>query len=46
MYDRDSHVGKLSRGLDEADERGWMIVSMKKDWLSVYPRVGAADNTR
>ncbi len=37
-YDRDSHVGKLARGLDEADQRGWLIVDMKRDWKTVYPR--------
>ncbi|WP_309400560.1 HAD family hydrolase [Cerasicoccus maritimus] len=36
-YDRDSHVGKLSRGLDEGPQRGWLIVDMQKDWGKVYP---------
>jgi phosphoserine phosphatase len=36
-YDRDSAVGRLARGLDEAAERGWVIVSMKNDWQQVYP---------
>jgi len=36
-YDRDSHVGKLDRGLGEAAERGWLIVDMKTDWRTVYP---------
>jgi len=36
-YDRDSHIGRLSRGLDEGPGRGWAIVSMKNDWKSVYP---------
>lgn len=35
-YDRDSHVGRLARGLDEAAARGWTIVSMKIDWQQVY----------
>lgn len=35
-YDRDSHVGKLSRGLDEGPGRGWVIVSMKNDWKQVF----------
>jgi phosphoglycolate phosphatase-like HAD superfamily hydrolase len=38
-YDRDSHVGRLDRGLDEAEERGWVVVDMKNDWTSVYRRV-------
>jgi phosphoserine phosphatase len=36
-YDRDSHVGRLDRGLDEADERGWVVVDMKADWAVIYP---------
>ena len=36
-YDRDSHVGKLSRGLDEGPERGWVIIDMEADWSRVFP---------
>lgn len=36
-YDRDPHIGKLRRGLDEGPGRGWSIVSMKNDWKAVYP---------
>jgi hypothetical protein len=36
-YDRDSHVGRLVRGLDEAPQRGWILVDMKSDWMTVYP---------
>jgi hypothetical protein len=36
-YDRDSHIGRLDRGLDEGPKRGWTIVSMKKDWKTIYP---------
>jgi len=36
-YDRNSHVGRLARGLDEAPARGWTLVSMKSDWNQVYP---------
>lgn len=35
-YDRDSHIGKLDRGLDEGPRRGWTIVSMKDDWARVF----------
>lgn len=35
-YDRKSHVGRLERGLDEAEQRGWVVVSMKDDWRRVY----------
>lgn len=37
-YDRDSKIGRLARGLDEADERGWLIVDMKDDWKRVWPQ--------
>jgi hypothetical protein len=36
-YDRKSVIGKLDRGLDEAPGRGWSLVSMKRDWKSVFP---------
>jgi hypothetical protein len=36
-YDRESHVGKLVRGLDEAPKRGWIVVDMQKDWKVIYP---------
>ena len=36
-YDRHSASGRLDRGLTEASERGWVVVSMKKDWERVYP---------
>ena len=35
-YDRDSHVGQLSRGLDEGPGRGWLIVDMAEDWRRVW----------
>jgi phosphoglycolate phosphatase-like HAD superfamily hydrolase len=35
-YDRDSHVGRLDRGLDEAAERSWLVVDMKTDWMTVF----------
>jgi len=36
-YDRDSHIGRLDRGLDEAGERGWVVVDMKRDWAMIHP---------
>ena len=36
-YDRQSAMGRLDRGLDEAAKRGWVLVSMKDDWSRVYP---------
>lgn len=35
-YDRKSHVGRLDKALDEAKEKGWMLVDMKKDWKVIY----------
>lgn len=35
-YDRDSMVGRLVRGLDEAKEQGWILVSMKDDWKKIF----------
>jgi phosphoglycolate phosphatase-like HAD superfamily hydrolase len=40
-YDRNSHVGKLDKALDEARARGWTVVDMKRDWLTVFPPAGA-----
>jgi len=36
-YDRQSHIGRLDKALDEAQSRGWTIVDMKKDWQVIYP---------
>ena len=36
-YDRESHVGRLSKGLDDAGSKGWTLVSMKRDWSRVFP---------
>jgi hypothetical protein len=36
-YDRHALVGRLDRGLDEAQSRGWLLVSMKNDWKTIFP---------
>jgi len=36
-YDRESSEGRLVRGLDEADENGWLVVDMARDWQAVFP---------
>ena len=36
-YDRESHIGRLDKGLDKAKEKGWTVVDMKKDWKTIYP---------
>jgi len=35
-YDRQSHVGRLERALDNAPMFGWQIVDMKRDWKRVF----------
>ena len=35
-YDRESHVGRLARALDEAPARGWQVISMREDWSRVF----------
>ncbi len=35
-YDKDSHVGKLDKGLTDASSKGWIIVDMKKDFGKVF----------
>ncbi len=36
-YDRESYIGKLDKGLDEAAEKGWTVIDMKNDWKVIYP---------
>jgi hypothetical protein len=36
-YDRQSHVGKLDKALDEATAKGWTVVDMKTEWKRIYP---------
>ncbi|MCK5815701.1 MAG: haloacid dehalogenase-like hydrolase [Flavobacteriaceae bacterium] len=36
-YDRDSHIGKLDKGLDQAIKDGWTVIDMEKDWKVIYP---------
>ena len=35
-YDRESSIGRLARGLDEAAARDWVVVDMKHDWKTIY----------
>ncbi|MFO7708948.1 MAG: HAD family hydrolase [Desulfobacterales bacterium] len=37
-YDRRSSIGRLDKGLDEAQGKGWTMVDMKKDWKEIYPK--------
>jgi phosphoglycolate phosphatase-like HAD superfamily hydrolase len=36
-YDRDSSFGRLDKALDEAPDKGWIVVDMKNDWKTVFP---------
>ena len=36
-YDRKSHIGKLDKGLDYAQDHNWIIVDMKNEWKVIYP---------
>jgi hypothetical protein len=37
-YDRASSIGKLDKALDEANSKGWTVVSMKDDWKTIFPK--------
>ena len=36
-YDRQTHVGRLDKALDEGRARGWTIADMKRDWRVIFP---------
>lgn len=36
-YDRESHIGRLDKGLQEAAANGWTVIDMAKDWKVVFP---------
>ena len=35
-YDRTARSGKLDKGLEEANVKGWLIVDVKDDWRTVF----------
>lgn len=35
-YDREGHIGVLDKGLDEAEDRGWLVIDMAADWSRIY----------
>jgi phosphoserine phosphatase len=35
-YDRESHIGRLDKALDEAQAKNWTVVDMKQDWKRVF----------
>ncbi len=36
-YDRESSIGRLARGLNDAKKYGWVLVDMKQDWQQIFP---------
>ncbi len=36
-YDKDSHIGRLDKGLEEAAKHNWTVIDMKNDWKVIYP---------
>lgn len=41
-YDRQSHIGRLDKALDEAKAKHWLVVSMKDDWKTIFPAASEA----
>jgi hypothetical protein len=37
-YDRKSLVGTLDKAWDEAIAKGWVVVDMKSDWKTIFPK--------
>ncbi|QDT43411.1 haloacid dehalogenase-like hydrolase [Gimesia alba] len=37
-YDRNSHMGRLNKALQEGKEKGWTIIDMQRDWKRIYPK--------
>lgn len=37
-YDRKSSVGTLDKSLDEANTKDWVVVDMKGDWKTIFPK--------
>ena len=35
-YDRESHIGRLNQGLDQARTEGWTVVNMQNDWNVIF----------
>jgi hypothetical protein len=44
-YDRASSIGRLDKGLDQAQAKGWTVVDMKHDWRFIYPSDAAQVKT-
>jgi hypothetical protein len=38
-YDRDSHIGKLDKALDATGPAGWVVVSIKDEWKTIFAEI-------
>jgi len=36
--DRKPNVGRLDKAWDEVVAKGWIVISMKDDWKTIFPR--------
>jgi hypothetical protein len=45
-YDRQTHVGRLDKALDEGRSRGWTFADMKRDWRVIFPAESTAGGAR
>jgi hypothetical protein len=41
--DRKSDVGRLDKAWDEATVKGWIVLSMKDDWKTIFPPNGTKE---
>ena len=44
-FDRESHIGKLDKGLDTAMGKGWIVTDMKADWKTIFSCSQAVSQT-
>lgn len=42
-YDRQSPIGRLDKGLDDAEKNNWILVDMLNDWKTIYPENNPKD---
>ena len=35
-YDKDSSIGRLAKGMDEAAAKGWTVIDMSRDWGKIF----------
>jgi len=37
-YDKNTHTGKLNKGLNLAKSNNWLLIDMKNDWKTIFPK--------